>query len=201
MRGVLYGMPKLTKEQITLAVKNGDFIKVTGSRRNLKTHEYYEHIADLLELDEVQALKEFRHHIMTTRYQHSLNVSYYNYRLCRMLGLDAASAARAGLLHDLYFYETRHYTRRKPGIRHARYHPMVALEHAQELLPLNEREQDMIEKHMWPVTLSRPRYAETYVITLVDKYCAVIEFLLPQPGRLVQWVVRRRDARKIRKYE
>ena len=33
----------------------------------------------------------------------------------------------------------------------------------------------MIIKHMWPVTLAMPKYKETFIITLVDKYFAVAE--------------------------
>ena len=65
---------------------------------------------------------------------------------------------------------------------------MKALENAERIVEMNDRERDMIEKHMWPVTHRRPKYAETYIITLVDKYCAVIEFILPQPARLGRWI-------------
>ncbi len=169
----------------------GTLLKATGSRKNLMHHSFYKQIADLLELEEVQSLKDYRHHIVTTRFQHSLNVSYYNYLLCCLLGLDARSAARAGLLHDLYFYDTKAFTKSKNTIRHSQYHPMAALDNALKLLPMNEREQDMIIKHMWPVTAQMPKYAETYVLTLVDKYCAMIEFILPQPGRFWRWLRRK----------
>ena len=33
----------------------------------------------------------------------------------------------------------------------------------------------MIIKHMWPVTPALPKYKETFVITLVDKYFAAAE--------------------------
>lgn len=163
---------------------------MTGCRKNVKNHDFYPVVAELLQSGEVQALKGFRHHIMTTRFQHSLNVSYYNYRLCRLFGLDAKSAARAGLLHDLYHYDTARYSRTKPAIRHSSYHPMVALERAEQLFRLNPRERDMIENHMWPVTRTRPKFAETYMITIVDKYCAVLEFLLPQGARLKKWAAK-----------
>lgn len=146
-------------------------------------YEFYDLIADLIASQEVQGLKNYRHHIMTTRFQHCLNVSYYNYKICRFFKLDADSAAVAGLLHDLYYYDTKEYTSQKPEIKHSRNHPQRALQNAEKIIPLNDRERDMISKHMWPVTLARPRYAETYLITLVDKYCAMIEFVLPQPGR------------------
>lgn len=159
-------------------------LKITGSRKNIAESEYYDLIADLLELEEIQNLKQFQHHIMTTRFQHCLNVSYYQYKLCRLFRLDAEAAARAGLLHDLYFYDTKIYTHQKPAVRHISHHPEIALENAEKLLNLNDKERDMIRNHMFPMTLARPKYAETYLITLVDKYCALIEFVLPQPKRL-----------------
>ena len=81
-------------------------LHATGSKKELTRQAYYMLVADILEHADVQALKQFRHHHYTTRFQHSLNVSYYNYLLCRFFHWDAVSAARAGLLHDLYFYET-----------------------------------------------------------------------------------------------
>ncbi len=158
-------------------------LKATGSHKNLTESEYYTLIADLLEREEIQNLKNFRHHIMTTRFQHSLNVSYYNYKLCKVFRLDAESAARAGLLHDLYFYDTKEYTKSSPAVRHSKHHPEIALQNAEKLSALNAKEKDMIINHMFPMTFAMPKYAETYLITLVDKYCAVIEFVLPQPKR------------------
>jgi hypothetical protein len=32
---------------------------------------------------------------------------------------------------------------------------------------------------MWPMTLSIPKYKETFVIVLVDKYCAILELSSP----------------------
>ena len=34
----------------------------------------------------------------------------------------------------------------------------------------------MIAKHMWPVTRQMPHYKESYAITFVDKYAAILEF-------------------------
>ena len=41
---------------------------------------------------------------------------------------------------------------------------------------LNPQERDMIEKHMWPLTHRMPHYKESYAITFVDKYAAMLEF-------------------------
>lgn len=165
-------------------------LRATGSRINLRQHLYYHTIKDLLALHEVQELKNYRHHILTNRFQHSLNVSYYHYQLCRLFHLDARSAARAGLLHDLYFYDTKQYNKSGSELRHSHYHPLAALDNARSLLSINAREQDMIVKHMWPLTPQRPKYAETYLLTFVDKYCAVIELILPLFRSLRRWLGR-----------
>ena len=97
-------------------------LKAIGSRKNLKQQLYYEFVADLLESKSVQDLKQYRHHIKTTRFQHSLNVSYYNYLICKFFHWDAVSAARAGLLHDLYFYETADYDATETHESHSAHH-------------------------------------------------------------------------------
>ena len=105
-------------------------LKAIGSRKDLKQQLYYEFVADLLESKSVQDLKQYRHHIKTTRFQHSLNVSYYNYLICKFFHWDAVSAARAGLLHDLYFYETADYDATETHESHSAHHPQVALHNA-----------------------------------------------------------------------
>lgn len=154
--------------------------KAIGSRVNLTDMEddvavnYKECIKDLLELKEVKKLEDFEQHCHTSRFQHSLNVSYYSYCVCRVLGLNYREAARGGLLHDLFLYNWRDVT---TAAKHASSHPVAALETAQKVCNLTEREKDIIVKHMWPVTLKFPRYAESYVITFVDKYCACAEVI------------------------
>ena len=152
-------------------------LHATGSKKELTRQAYYMLVADILEHADVQALKQFRHHHYTTRFQHSLNVSYSNYLLCRFFHWDAVSAARAGLLHDLYFYETADYDRSdSPNQKsHSAHHPEVAMQNAAVRFALNPRERDMIEKHMWPLTHRMPHYKESYAITFVDKYAAMLE--------------------------
>lgn len=153
-------------------------IKAIGSKINLADYEdliatdYNECIKDLLELDEVKQLNNFEQHCHTSRFQHSLNVSYYSYLVCKVLGLDYRSAARGGLLHDLFLYDWREVKRPQ---KHAFWHPKEALMNAERICNLNEIEKDIIVKHMWPVTIRFPKYAESYIITFVDKYCATME--------------------------
>ena len=153
--------------------------KAFGSRYSIenseKAEEYFDFVKDLLDSDVVNEMKKYRHHYSTTCYQHCLNVSYYNYLVCRKLGLDSKSAARAGILHDLFLYDW-HTTEKKAGEKpHGMRHPEIALKNAKEHFELDKREEDMIKKHMWPLTVKFPKYAESYVIVLVDKYSAILE--------------------------
>jgi len=153
--------------------------KAIGSKRNFKKDsrsiEYYSFVKDLIENEVVQSMKNFRHHYGTTCYQHSVNVSYYNYLLCKKFGLDAKAGARAGILHDLFLYDRKLYIRTKGERLHGFRHAKIALDNANSNFELNELEEDIIEKHMWPLTLELPKYSESYVISFVDKYCAIAE--------------------------
>ncbi len=150
--------------------------KAIFSRRSITDlPDYYSCVSDLLSSDTVLQLEEFRHHKGTTRLQHSLNVSYYNFLICRKLHLDARSAARAGMLHDLFLYDRKEHERVDGEGWHGVGHPKIAFFNAVEYFPLNEREADMIVNHMFPVTPHLPRFRETWIIQLVDKFCAAGE--------------------------
>lgn len=135
--------------------------------------DYKDCITDIFFTDEVQKLDDFHQHAHTSRLKHSLNVSYYSYLVCKALKFDFKSAARAGLLHDLFLYDWR--VEKQPEGRHAFAHPKVALRNATALTELNDIEKDAILNHMFPLTITFPKYKESYVVTLVDKYCAVAE--------------------------
>ena len=139
------------------------------------TNEEFKNIVkDILENDTVQSLRFYKHHYGSNRYEHSLSVSYLSYKICKFLGLDHISAARGGLLHDLFLYDCNNPETRPKN--HIKKHPKVSLENAQKLFILNDLEKDIILKHMWPITFSVPKYLESYVVTFVDKYCAIIEW-------------------------
>lgn len=76
----------------------------------------------------------------------------------------------------IYFYMTGE--KKEIGNRsgfHAFTHGKTAYENASKIFELNKIEKDMIIKHMWPVTISFPRYLETLILTFVDKYYATRE--------------------------
>ena len=154
--------------------------------------EYVALVEDLLSQPAVQKLAKSTQHHHSDRLQHSIAVSYDSYRIAKRLHLDYASTARAGLLHDLFYYDWRT-TKFNLGT-HAFIHPRVALRNAEKLTSLNAKEKDIILKHMFGATLAVPRYLESLIVSLVDDYEAEQEFFGPIKQR-VHRQVRRRLAR------
>ena len=137
-------------------------------------NDFFMIINDILLNENVENLKNFKHHYGSTRFEHCISVSYYSYIICKFLHLDYVSASRAGMLHDLFFYDSN--IDKKPKF-HLWKHPKIALKNAKELFNLNDKECDIILKHMWPITFIPPRYIESYIITFIDKYSALYEWL------------------------
>lgn len=136
--------------------------------------EFASIVKDLMTDETVQKMKNYKQHYDTSCFEHCRNVAYYSYLICKKYNLDYVSVARAGMLHDLFLYDWRQRQDDRKGL-HAFTHPQTALENASKLFSLNEKERDIILKHMWPVTIKLPKYKESYIITLVDKYCALQE--------------------------
>lgn len=139
---------------------------------------------DLLSRPEVQGLSKYTQHHHSNRLQHSIAVSYDSYRIAKEMNLDYVSTARAGLLHDLFYYDWRK-TKFSLG-SHAYVHPRIALHNAEAITHINKKERDIILKHMFGATLALPRYKESWIVSLVDDYEAENEFFIPLKNRIKQ---------------
>ncbi|MFL0194785.1 HD family phosphohydrolase [Clostridium sp. WILCCON 0269] len=137
--------------------------------------EYKHCINDLIQNEAVLSMGNFIQHSNISCLRHSIYVSYMSYLVCKKLGLDYSSAARGGLLHDFFLYDW-HIKRYDSGL-HGFTHPYTALGNANKLFHLNDVEKDIIVKHMWPLTIKLPKYKESFVVTLADKYCASMEII------------------------
>lgn len=139
--------------------------------------EYMSYIEDLLATEEVQKLDEHKQHVNSTRLEHSISVSYRSYKLAKRWNGDPRATARAGLLHDLFYYDWR--TTKFDEGSHAYMHPRIACKNAERITELSDLERDIIIKHMWGATIAPPKYKESYIVTFVDKYCACEEAVVP----------------------
>ena len=146
--------------------------------KNSVALEYHNYVENLINNSFVLQMKIYTQHGATTCYQHCINVSYYSYRLCKFLKLlrfDVKSVARAGLLHDFFLYDWHTEKREKGSKLHGFSHSQIALENAKKHFELNDCESDIILKHMFPLNIKPPKYRESVIVVLVDKYCAILE--------------------------
>lgn len=135
--------------------------------------EYRQIVYHILVNEEFHKIKSIEHHGVT-RYDHSLKVSYYSYKIAKFLHLDYEETARGGLLHDFFLSNEKRSS--KERFISTFVHPKKAVKKAEENFNLTEKEKDMIRTHMFPVNLAVPKFAESWIVSLVDKAVAVLEF-------------------------
>ena len=145
------------------------------ARHDYDKKEFIAEIRDLLQHQKVQSMKQFIQHSDVNCFEHCMKVAYYNYKVCKKLGLDKRSAARGGMLHDFFLYDWHQRKVRLDNTLHGFSHPYTALRNANHYFRLNAKEQDIIEKHMFPLTPRFPKYPESVVIILTDKFVSTGE--------------------------
>lgn len=143
-------------------------------KNNLNIEDFNITITDILNNETVNKMNNFMQHYDTTCFEHCKNVAYYSYIICKKFNLDYEAAARAGMLHDLFLYDWRINNGDRKNL-HAFRHPRIALNNSNKLFILSEKEQDIILKHMWPLTIVLPKYKESFIVSCVDKFCAIKE--------------------------
>ena len=63
--------------------------------------EYIKIVKSILYNPEFNKIKNIEHHGIS-RYEHSIRVSYYSYKIAKTLKLNYENIARGGLLHDYF---------------------------------------------------------------------------------------------------
>ncbi len=150
---------------------------------NHHMREFVSTTEELLGSDQVRMMGRWKHHGPITTLDHSLFVAYWSFRCARALRLDAVAAARGGLLHDLYLYDSKDRSAH-PGLQ-CFDHPKAAARNAEKLTDLTDKERNIILSHMWPMGGALPRSREAVLVDLVDTFCAGLEFTrLYKPARL-----------------
>jgi len=145
------------------------------------SQEFEEIVGDILTHSEFQKLKQIEHH-GNGLYEHSVAVGYHSYRVARVLGLDYVSVARGALLHDFFTESWQGKKKESKGIQrikdmHGFSHPKTALANARKYFDVNELQEDMIVKHMFPLTPVPPMHLESWIVTAVDKFVATRELI------------------------
>ncbi|MDO4261354.1 MAG: HD domain-containing protein [Eubacteriales bacterium] len=125
---------------------------------------------------EVQSMRKFIQHGRTTTYEHCMNVVRFSYWLNRKFHLKANERALliGALLHDFYLYD---WHEKSTWHRlHGFSHPFRASRNAKKLFRIGPVEENIIESHMWPLTLRHyPKCREAAIVCVADKCCSVLE--------------------------
>ena len=134
---------------------------------------------DIILSSDALEMKQFTQHGTTSVFEHCVSVAkfslLFSYFLEKTIHLkvDRDSLVRGALLHDYFLYDWHD---RRPERRiHGFTHPGIALHNADRDFELNDIERDIIGKHMFPLTVVPPRYRESVIVCLADKWCALCE--------------------------
>lgn len=135
--------------------------------------------ADILESVNFQLTREHIQHGTVTVQAHCINVAKHSLMLADKLKIRVRrrELIRGALLHDYFLYDWHDKDHINPFKLHGFFHPGRALKNATRDFELTEREQDIIRKHMWPMTVIPPMCREAWIVTVADKWVSLKETL------------------------
>lgn len=135
----------------------------------------------LTEQSRVRRMDDYTQHGETSTLLHCIAVSYFSCRLAHKFHLSYSEREliRGALLHDYFLYDW--HEKNAGHTWHGFTHPGKALGNADQDFLLTERERDIIGKHMFPLTPALPKYRESVLVCLVDKWCSVYEVFRKNP--------------------
>lgn len=147
-----------------------------------------EHAKDILESENFQSTRNHTQHGSIPVHRHCIDVAKQSIIFSKALKLkvNERELVRGALLHDYFLYDWHDITFKemREGL-HGYRHPQKAFDNAAKEYELSEREEDIIKKHMWPLTLTKiPRYRESWLVTMADKYCSTLETLKLRKGAM-----------------
>ena len=144
--------------------------------KSINDEEYLSIIDSIINNKEFDKINYIKHHNIT-RMEHSLKVSYYSYKIAKSLKLGYEEVARGGLLHDFYLGRIANEKKVKDKVKlYTINHPKEAVENSKMNFEITEKEEDIIRSHMFPVDYKVPKYAESWIVSCVDKGISTFEF-------------------------
>lgn len=153
---------------------------------NIGDNQYKMIVEHILNDREFNKISSSFHH-GTDRLTHSIKVSYYSYLISKKLGLDYETTAKAGLLHD--FFSTPNNKTLRESTESLFNHAKIAADNANRQFGITEKEKNIIETHMFPLTLKPSKFAEGWIVSLVDKGVGIFEFGLKFRYAISLWMI------------
>ncbi|MCR4903572.1 MAG: HD domain-containing protein [Butyrivibrio sp.] len=130
------------------------------------------------------------HHACSTVADHSLGVAVIAIAISMFLihihvKIELRYVVIAALCHDLGIIGR--YEKYKNNIECCKRHPVDSVDVYRKIFgESNERIEDSIRNHMWPLTPVPPRYIEGVILTIADKVSATMEKIGVAPMRKLE---------------
>lgn len=148
--------------------------------------ELKKYAKDILNSANFQRTKEHIQHGNMTVNEHCINVAKTSLMIKKKLHItcNQRDLVRGALLHDYFLYDWHKKDLKNPHKLHGFYHPGRALRNAKKEYVLTKRQEDIIKKHMWPLTVVPPMCREAWIVTAADKYCSLMETFRLHKGKI-----------------
>lgn len=148
--------------------------------------ELKKYAEDILNSANFQRTKEHIQHGNMTVNEHCIDVAKTSLMIKKKLHItcNQRDLVRGALLHDYFLYDWHKKDLKNPHKLHGFYHPGRALRNAKKEYVLTKRQEDIIKKHMWPLTVVPPMCREAWIVTTADKYCSLMETFRLHKGKI-----------------
>lgn len=137
---------------------------------------FWEEVRQVCSSSRMNKSRTFYQHGKINIYVHSLRVAYICYYWVKKyhLHVDEKALIRGALLHDYFLYDwhDKEHEHKRP---HGFFHPSVALCNAKQDFILTRKEENIIQRHMFPLTLIPPGCKEAWLVCMADKVCSTRE--------------------------
>ena len=145
---------------------------------------------EILDSDNMKREKRFIQHANVSTYDHSISVATMSLTLAAIfrVKVDKVSLVRGALLHDFFLYDWHDKTAMPKA--HAYLHPLIAFDNAKKEFKLNAIEKNIIQAHMFPLSIVMPKYKESWIVVMADKICAMNEIVSNLKLKLVGSLLR-----------
>lgn len=137
---------------------------------------FWEEVRQVCSSSRMNKSRTFYQHGKINIYVHSLRVAYICYYWVKKyhLYVDEKALIRGALLHDYFLYDwhDKEHEHKRP---HGFFHPSAALCNAKQDFILTRKEENIIQRHMFPLTLIPPGCKEAWLVCMADKVCSTRE--------------------------
>lgn len=159
-------------------------VEETNRRYKIKVNQKKEFVVHIMQIKRYVKIKkmlgEYIQHGKTNVYIHSRNVAYLSYLIARFCErkfnakINYDVLVVGAMFHDFFLYDW-HKTEGRAKL-HGFRHPMIASKNAQKYFNVNKEQKEVIETHMWPLTITKfPKSIEAKIVCIADKCCSVSE--------------------------